>query len=138
MKQSIKSVGVMVINKNGKILVLLRNKKDPEGNTWGLVGGKIEKGESKRKAALREFQEETGLKIRPEDLEFKKTYRWHRKDSNLIFGLFKFENKLEFHNITLPYKEIDDFMWSKPEDLYKRKDLMLGLYEILKDNFRSI
>ena len=133
---TIKAVGVLVINKKGEILVLLRSKKDPEGNTWGLVGGKINVGENIDNAAIREFKEETGIDVKTQDLIFLKTYKWNRKNVNLIFNLFKLEVSQRFRNLELPHKEIEDFMWVKPEKLYERKDLMQGLYEIIRNNFQ--
>lgn len=35
---------------------------------WGLPGGKVEKGEPPLQAAIREFEEETGWKLKPEQL----------------------------------------------------------------------
>ena len=49
------AAGGMVRNKKGKVLFIYRNNK------WDLPKGKLEKGESIEKAALREVEEETGV-----------------------------------------------------------------------------
>ena len=49
---------VLLINKEGKILCVSR-KDNP--NDFGLCGGKVDKGETFKKAAIRELFEETGL-----------------------------------------------------------------------------
>lgn len=53
------------IEKDGKYLMLLRNKKevDENKNKWIGVGGKFEEGESPEECVLRETKEETGLTL---------------------------------------------------------------------------
>lgn len=63
-------VGVVVVNKEGKILLGKRNG-DPEKagselrgeGTWTMPGGKLHYGESFEDAAKREVLEETGIKL---------------------------------------------------------------------------
>lgn len=52
------------IERDGKYLMLLRNKKqnDPNEGKWIGVGGKLEKGETPEECARREIMEETGLR----------------------------------------------------------------------------
>ena len=50
------AAGGMVRNKKGKVLFIYRNGK------WDLPKGKLDKGESIEKAAVREVEEETGIK----------------------------------------------------------------------------
>lgn len=51
---------------NSKNEILLQKRSD--FNTWGLPGGALEFGESAPKACVREFLEETGLKVRTKSL----------------------------------------------------------------------
>lgn len=53
-------VGVFVLNDSGQILL----EKRSDCGLWGLLGGKIEPGESVADAAVREVKEESGLDIR--------------------------------------------------------------------------
>ena len=46
-----------VVEKEGKILMILRN------GLWDIPKGKMEKGENKQEAAIREVEEETGVKV---------------------------------------------------------------------------
>jgi len=55
----------LVIVENGNIL-LKESERSP--GTWGLPGGLVEDNESVAQAAIREAQEETGLKVRLERL----------------------------------------------------------------------
>lgn len=54
-------VGMLIVD-SGKIL-LARRKKAPEAGHWGILGGKLEKGEILKEAAIRETEEECGLRI---------------------------------------------------------------------------
>lgn len=50
------AAGGVVTNKQGKVLFIYRNNK------WDLPKGKLEKGETLEEAAMREVEEETGVK----------------------------------------------------------------------------
>ena len=58
------------IEREGKLLLLYRNKKenDPNEGKWIGVGGKIEEGETPQQALIREIQEELETKITIGDL----------------------------------------------------------------------
>jgi 8-oxo-dGTP pyrophosphatase MutT (NUDIX family) len=53
---TIDAAGGVVLNKNNDVLMIFRKGK------WDLPKGKVETGESKRRAAIREVKEETGIK----------------------------------------------------------------------------
>ena len=61
-----KNASLCYIERGGKYLMLLRNKKDGDINRgkWIGVGGKLEPGETPEQCALREIKEETGLTVR--------------------------------------------------------------------------
>ena len=60
------------IEKDKSYLMLHRTKKEHDYNKdkWIGIGGKFENGESPEDCAVREVLEETGLVIKPEDLEY--------------------------------------------------------------------
>ncbi len=57
----IPSVAVVARNKKGQLL-LIKRKAEPKKGFWALPGGFIDDGESAIQCALRELEEETGLK----------------------------------------------------------------------------
>jgi len=63
----------IVIVENGKYILLKHLAIKENVTFWGLPGGGQETGESEEEAALREAEEETGLKIRLLPLRFEKT-----------------------------------------------------------------
>ena len=57
-----RDVAVGIVNYNGRLLMIKRAKK--EGDLlWAFPGGKIEDGESKEEACIREVYEESGLNV---------------------------------------------------------------------------
>lgn len=135
MTKKVHAAGVIFENEDGQILVLRRHPKDPEGATWGLVGGKIEPGESKETAVVRETQEEIGHVIDAHTLQFLKTYHWERDDMDITFEVFKLSTPSDAVTLEIEQHEHTEYMWESPEELYKRSDLMIGLYPILKDMY---
>jgi len=134
MSDTLRAVGTIFVNNNEEILLLLREGSIPEGGLWGLVGGKIDKNEGKLDAAIREIKEEIGVDIAPSDLKFVKTYtyHWDKGDKKIEFETFKSDFK-EGAELSLDTSENVKYMWILPEEAYKRKDLMIGLYKILLD-----
>lgn len=58
-----------LLRQSDKILILKRHPKSKTNpNCWELVGGKVDPGEDFQKALIREFKEETNLKIKISDL----------------------------------------------------------------------
>src|SRR3972149_10379666 len=60
-----KWAGVILFNRKGEILLLLRDNIPTIGHPdhWNIVGGAIEEGETPEEAALREVQEEIGFRL---------------------------------------------------------------------------
>ena len=64
--------GGLVTNSAGKVLMMFRKKK------WDLPKGKIEKGESIKDGAVREIEEETGVKVLAIQRKLGKTYHTYK------------------------------------------------------------
>ena len=109
--------GAGILFTDGKqILVLKRSDKGDHGGTWGLPGGKVEKGESTIAGAMREIEEETGVSYVPgnrlESMESRDgTHRW-------VTYLYRVTEPFE---VTLSDEHTD----SKWVDIDKIKDLKL-------------
>ncbi len=74
----IKAAGGLVENANGEFLFIFRNKK------WDLPKGKVEKEEKIKTAAVREVEEECGVKIERRDERLCKTYHVYELGNKLI------------------------------------------------------
>ena len=56
-------VAAIIKNCEGKILITQRNLKKSQGGLWEFPGGKIEKGETREEAIIREIKEELTIEI---------------------------------------------------------------------------
>ncbi len=94
------AAGGKVVNNKSEILFIYRNKK------WDLPKGKAEKNENISETALREVEEETGIKnlsiIKPLD----KTYHiFKRGGKNYLKTTYWFEMKSDFNGKFKPQKK---------------------------------
>jgi ADP-ribose pyrophosphatase YjhB (NUDIX family) len=78
--------GGVIVRSNNKVLLCKRNVKNSLGGYWSIPAGKIEKGESPKEGAYREFQEETNLQIN-DDIKFISTIKRHNRDGSKVKGL---------------------------------------------------
>ena len=103
------------IEHSGEILLLLRQDHKPEGNTWGVPAGKVNKGEEPLDNILREITEETGLEIASSQISyFCKVYvRYPAYD--FVYHIFhsKLEGKKE---VKINPDEHKEFRWAHPEN----------------------
>lgn len=113
-----------------KILYLKRHAEKPQGDTWGLPAGKLEKGEDPRTAAVREVQEEVGIQLKPDDLhEVVKLYI--RLDNvDYVFTAFRVR-LLKAPKVKLDFDAHVEARWVTIEEALKLP-LILGGKEILQ------
>ena len=102
--KSPKDASAIIIYKEKKILLNLRsNKKNIfYPNHWGLLGGANEKNESLRLTAIREFKEETSLKIIKKNLIFFNSinFSFHNQPKKIIkrnFYTYEIKNLSQFN-----------------------------------------
>ncbi|MEJ5995503.1 NUDIX domain-containing protein [Pedobacter sp. Du54] len=74
----IKAGGGLVENAKGEYLFIFRNKK------WDLPKGKVEKGEKVKVAAVREVEEECGVKIEKRGKRLCKTYHIYELNAKVM------------------------------------------------------
>lgn len=74
----IKAAGGLVKNEKGDYLFIFRNKR------WDLPKGKVEKGERVKTAAIREVEEECGVKIEKRQALLGKTYHVYELNGEVI------------------------------------------------------
>jgi 8-oxo-dGTP pyrophosphatase MutT (NUDIX family) len=123
-KEKIEAAGALIMcTKTKKILLLLRNDKNPK---WSCVSGKIEKNENPLEALKREIKEE--LSISADDINFKKVGVEHIDEKNLNFHFYngftssEFSPKLDHENLK--------FLWCDKDEI--PKPLFEGMAEKIK------
>lgn len=111
--------------KTGRRLFLMRNAKKYRG-TWGLVGGKIEEGETLLEGMLRESKEEIGFV--PDIAKMIPVEKFTSPDSRFEFHTFIFVTNDEFTPVLnhehVGYCWLDAGIWPTP--------LHPGLYSAVK------
>ena len=113
-----------------KILLLKRHPRKPQGDTWGVPAGKLEKRETPRMAVVREIHEEVGLEIDDEHLkEIGKLYvRLPHVD--YIYHMFS-RHFLTQPSIKLELEEHMESLWVTMEEAL-RMPLIAGGKEALQ------
>jgi 8-oxo-dGTP pyrophosphatase MutT (NUDIX family) len=114
----------IIVDAKGRVLVV--READTEGRSkvgqYGIVGGRVEKGETFLEALTREVQEEVGLKIKP--LQPIYLGEWHpviKSVEHQIIAIFMVCEAVTT-KVTLS-TENDDYKWIDPTD-YKACPVM--------------
>jgi 8-oxo-dGTP diphosphatase len=101
-----------LVLREGRVAVVHR----PRYDDWSLPKGKLDEGESFEEAALREVEEETGLKCRLKRELGDTSYR-DRKDRPKLVRYFEMEPASgEF----APNDEVDELIWLEPGEAVDR------------------
>lgn len=144
-----KNVGLVLINAEG--LIFAGQRLDNPGDAWQMPQGGIDAGERPKEAALRELQEETG--VRPELVEkIAKTEDWLVYDlpedliGNIWGGkyrgqkqkwfLFRFLGQDSDVNIATEHPEFSVWRWMEPAELVEKiVPFKRAVYEQVFDSF---
>lgn len=116
----------------GKFVILFRRSHKPDGDTWGLPGGKVEVGETDGIAILRELKEETGYKAAPSELEHLGDFSFISSSNQPSIYVTYRVKLMTMHDISLEETAHSDFKWVTAEECYAETDLILGFHELLK------
>lgn len=111
MKKKVHVVGAVIENEQGEYLCALRSPTMSLPNYWEFPGGKIEKGETKEEALIREIQEELGCTIEVYEQVEDTTYEYEQ----VIVRLETFKSRIISGNIH--NKEHAEIRWVAPEQL---------------------
>lgn len=96
---------------NGRFMICQRPERKSRAMLWEFVGGKVEKGESKEQALIRECREELAVTVRPHDVFCEVDHEY--PDITIHLTLFNAE-------ITegVPQKlEHNDIRWITPSEI---------------------
>ena len=144
-----KNVGLVLINAEG--LIFAGQRIDNPGHAWQMPQGGIDAGERPKEAALRELQEETG--VRPDLVEkIAKTEDWLVYDlpeeliGNIWGGkyrgqkqkwfLFRFLGQDSDVNIATEHPEFSVWRWMEPAELVEKiVPFKRAVYEQVFDTF---
>ncbi len=114
MEKVIMAAGGVVENEKGEILLIYRKKH------WDLPKGKLDEGESIEDCAVREVEEETGLKqVLLGDLIDTTTHQYEENGEQIIKKTIWYKMKASSLDKLTPQTEeqIEDIRWVKPDEL---------------------
>ena len=104
-------VAGIIKNDDESILIAQRNIHKSQGGLWEFPGGKIEQGETKEEAIVREIKEELKIDILLIRCVDEKVFKYPEKTINLIAIECKYEGG------TLIKTEHEAVKWVKPEEM---------------------
>lgn len=121
---------------NGKFLLLKRHPEKPQGNSWGMPAGKLEKGEDPKQGVLREVLEETGLELNNDQV--KSLGHLYVKHPELDFIFHVFYNKFDhLPTVLLGLEEHLECRWITVQEAYELP-LIGGGHEVISYAIRKI
>jgi 8-oxo-dGTP diphosphatase len=97
------AAGGVVVRDDGRVAVIHR----PRYDDWSLPKGKLDPGESFEDAALREVEEETGIRCELGDFLHEVTYRDHKDREKLVRYWAMEAGDGDFE----PDDEVDELRW---------------------------
>lgn len=108
-----KSCGAVVYRKgeNGPEILLIKHKN---GGHWAFPKGHVEKKETEAETALREIQEETGLKVTL-DTNFRETVTYSPKPG-VMKDVIYFAAKAKKDSARPQPEEVMELCWKSPEE----------------------
>ncbi len=133
--KTIKAAGGTVINKKGELLIIKRN------GIWDLPKGKIEPGETKKQAAIREVQEECGIDDLKIISKIAKTYHtYHFKDQDILKTTHWYKMSYIGNKLPIPQTEegISEIRWITNREidqiLENTYNNLIKVFEIIQNN----
>lgn len=115
----------------GEFLILQRQDHKPQGDTWGLPSGKVEKDESLLNAIIRETKEETGFNLNDKEVNYFKKFLVRYDEYDFIYHIFylKLKNKPD---IILEENSHKCFNWVRSKTSLSDYNLIQDLDECIK------
>lgn len=130
MKKTIHVANVIVLNKNGDVLLLKRSQNLKQPGFLGLPGGLIDKNESPQNAVIRELKEETRIIDDKFVISESKKFIIEKTDEDVEIITF-LANLVDTVSISLDPYEHSDYQWVIPEKLSQVENLLPGIPTML-------
>lgn len=103
------TISAVLISHNDKYLLVQENKPNDIG--WTIPAGKVKNGESAKEGAIREAEEETGLKVEVNNLL--KTFKFDKKGAEIKV----YKGNIVGGNLRLNEKECMGIGWFSREEI---------------------
>ena len=104
-----------IIESDGEMLLLHRQDKKPQGDTWCLPAGKVDPGETPLEAIMREAWEETGIRLHASTLSHLRSVPVRYTDYDFIYHVF-FARYAPRPDVVINLIEHKAYRWVAPRD----------------------
>jgi len=121
-KGQVKYADVIVLNKNGELLLLKRSQwEDAHQGAWVIPGGHVDAGESYEQAAIRELREESGISV--DNLRVNATIypvnwvlggKYSDDNASIEYYILRLTDDVE---LLLDEAESRDYIWIKRDEI---------------------
>lgn len=131
MKEKTVSAVDIIVERENKVLMLVRNKEPFEGRLV-IPGGGVKFGERVEDAAVREMEEETGLKVKPKEIlgvysDIERDTRWHSVSTCFVCDIVSGKERIS--------REAKEIKWIDLNEL-DTKEIGFDHKKMLKDYIR--
>lgn len=125
--KNITAAGGVVLNEKAEVLSIFRR------GMWDLPKGKVDKGEEIISAAIREVEEETGIKVVELPIPLVSTYHIYKLNSKRILKKTEwFIMKANSGKLTPQIEEdIEEVIWLPPKELLNKKEIYLNIKYVI-------
>lgn len=118
---------VLYANSSKKSAIFRRGPEDSGAGFWEFPGGKIDDGETRVRALVREIFEELSLKLDPHQLEYIQSAKYSYPTKNIHLHLYGYQVPDE--NIKFCLTDHDQYRWADASELdgvnFSPADLLL-------------
>lgn len=129
--------GILILA--NRVLLIKRSKNNlPDPGSWILPSGHVEQHETPEKAAVREFLEETGLKVRAKRLVSIEHYFYDEKKTRVLINEFIYEveiDKPKDVKVRLDGKH-SDYCFASPKELSHFRSLVSPRLNAIRKVFK--
>ena len=108
-----------IVNDEGKILLTQRSKGRLHEGWWEPTGGCVTAGEDSITGIIRELEEEIGVKVKPEELNFIKTKKEKRKIRSCFRDIYYIRKNIPISDLNVDPVEVCDAKWVSINELSK-------------------
>lgn len=108
------SIHLWIMNSKGEFLIQKRSadrKANP--NKWAFTGGAVDSGEESYIGAIREANEELGIDLKSEDIEFLLGF----KREHDFVDVFIAKSDIDIKNVKIQEEEVSESKWVSPKEL---------------------
>lgn len=145
---------IFVVNDNGEIILQKRSKeKQTNPNKWtASASGHLSTGDSEIEGAIRELEEEIGIKADEKDLQYLFTVneQYEEKERNLnikhISNVYLLFRNIEIKDLKLQkeevseakyvyYKDFEKMLVTEKDSIVKHDEIYAGLLKVLHEKF---